>query len=353
MSNTQPIEAIEAEGAIQALHIPVALIDRDPAQPRTHFDDVALAELAESIRAHGVIQPVEVEATGDGRYRLHHGERRWRAALLAGHETIPAVVAPPRAADEALVRGLIENLHREDLNPIEEARVYKRLLDAGWTRLRIARETGRGQATVTSRLEWLQMEPEIQELVALGRLSRDARLVAAFRVLTPEVRVPLAQKLAARGVGWKGCIAAAERAAEAIAAKAEAHVQAEARRAATAARIAGPNGRMNGHGANGHGRPASVPATPMLALGAPGYAGGRGSAPVLTATVAEAAEAMCRSCNIRPRGDIIPVWQILEEEARRTCAACQKRDGAARLDVCRLCPGVEMVRRLVAGQGVS
>lgn len=321
----------------QLLDIPVEQIDRDPAQPRQHFDEVELAELADSIRAHGVIQPIEVEATGDGRYRLHHGERRWRASRLAGRETIPAIVAPARAADEGLVRGLIENLHRADLNPIEEAQVYKRLLDAGWTRTRIARETGKALGVIAARLEWLEMEPEIQRLVALGHLPRDGRVVAALRVLPPEVRGPLAERLAARGVGMKGIVAAAGQLAEKIAAKAEAREQGRARHTVAAAAVPGPNDRG-----------ASTPVTPMLALGAPGPANGRGPAPVVAATLTEAAEAMCRGCKIRPKGNLIPVWEILEEEARRTCAACQKRDGVARLDVCRLCPGVEMVRRLLA-----
>src|SRR5690606_18478990 len=140
---------------------------RNPDQPRTVFDDVTLAELAESVKAHGVIQPVEVEALEDGRYRLHHGERRLRAARMAGLEASPAVVAGHRNDEELLVRGLLENLHREDLNPIDEAQVFRSLLEMGWTRTRIARETGRAQSIVSGRLAWLEMEPEIRKLVAL------------------------------------------------------------------------------------------------------------------------------------------------------------------------------------------
>lgn len=182
----------------QLLDIPVELIDRDPSQPRTHFDEVALAELGESIRVHGVIQPVEVEETANGRYRLHHGERRWRASKLAGRETIPAIVAPPRAADEGLVRGLIENLHRKDLNVIEEARAFQRLIDMGWTRMRIARETGRSQGTITTRLAWLRLEEEIQNLVAMGHLSVDRELADALYVLPEQARVALARHRGAR-----------------------------------------------------------------------------------------------------------------------------------------------------------
>lgn len=318
------------------VEIPVECIDRDPAQPRQYFDEVELAGLAESIRAHGVIQPVEVEATGDGRYRLHHGERRLRASRLAGRATIPAVVAPPRTADEALVRGLIENLHRADLNPIEEARVFARLIEMGWPRSRIARETGRAMSVIASRLEWLQMEPEIQRLVALGHLPRDGRLSVKMRVLPPEVRVSLAEKLAARGVGLKGCVAAAERAAEAIARRAEAEAAGRARHAATVERAGRPGER-----ANGHDRPRAVP---MLAT-----AGSGGNGAVIT--VVDAAAAMCAACYLRPKGEVIPAWEIVEAAARATCAACERRDGPAIPEVCRECPGVAMVRALLAGVG--
>jgi ParB family chromosome partitioning protein len=297
MSNTQPIEAIEAEGAIQALHIPVALIDRDPAQPRTHFDEAALAELAESIRAHGVIQPIEVEATGDGRYRLHHGERRWRAAALAGRETIPAVVTPPLAADEKLVRQALENLHREDLNPIEEARVYQGLIDHGWARLRIARETGKSLPLINGRLAWLKLEPEVQRLVALGHLSKDGRLAEKLYVLPPEARVPLAQKIAAKHLGAKGAIRAAQALAEKLAQREAAETEGAARRPTitVASRPLHP--------------------TPMVRTAVP-YANGSGPAPV--ATLAQASEAMCRSCVFMPKGNVIPSWELLAQVAAET-----------------------------------
>ena len=330
---TAGIQPDADEGAIQARHIRVDLIDPDPDQPRARFDETALAELADSIRLHGVIQPIEVEEAGNGRYRLHHGERRWRASLLAQRPTIPAVIAPPRTGGEGLLRALLENLYREDLNAIEEAVAYRSIMrQMGRNRARLARETGRTPALIAGRLAWLELEPEIQRLVALGRLRRDSRLADKLRILPPEVRVPLAEKLAARGIGLKGALAACDRAAEKIAQRSEARAAGAARHAATAGSIPSPNG-----------------ATPMLALGVPKGMNGHGPTPVTS--LAAAAEAMCRRCNIRPRGDLIPAWELVEEEARQTCAACQKRDGAARLDICRLCPGVEMLRRLLTATG--
>lgn len=359
------------------LEIPLDRIDRDPAQPRTTFDETTLAELAESIRAHGVIQPVEVEETADGRYRLHHGERRVRASRMAGQTTIPAVVAPPRERTEAgqveaLVRGLLENLHREDLNPIDEARAYDGLVKAGWTQTRIARELGRSQFVVGSRLLWLKLEKEIQDLVALGHLPVDRRVAEALLVLPPEARVPLAEKMARQALSVKGCVGAAQRAAEAIARKAEARAAGRARHEESVAGIGSPGNGSDGRWPNG------VPVTPMLALGVAGemasgrmsgYLNGSGSAngrgpgangsgpgaaaPVVASSIAAAAEAMCRSCNIRPRGDVIPAWEIVEAEARRTCASCQKKDGPARMEICLLCPGVDLMRRLLGATAVT
>ncbi len=255
MSNTQQT------GVIEARHIPVGMIDRDPAQPRTDFDETKLHELAESIREHGVIQPIEVEATADGRYVIHHGERRWRASQLAGQETIPAVVAPARAADEKLVRQALENLHREDLNPIDEARVYQGLITLGWSRTRVARETGKSLPTINGRLVWLKLEKEIQHLVALGHLHRDSRLADKLLILPPEVRVPLAEKLARRGLGLKGSMAACDRMAQELFARAEAAERGRERHATRAAAVGSPgdhnpfthaNGRVNGKGAPAH-----------------------------------------------------------------------------------------------------
>lgn len=303
--------------------IAVGLIDRNPDQPRTVFDEVTLAELAESIKAHGVIQPVEVEATADGRFMLHHGERRLRAARMAGLTAIPAVVSGARNDEELLVRGLLENLHREDLNPIDEGNVFRSLSRMGWPQVRIARETGRSMPTVTGRLAWLELEPEVQRLVALGHLPRDGRLAEKLRILPEGVRVALAEKLAARAMSLNGCLKAVDAAVEKLASP--------------------PVKRPYHHDAH---------PVPMVRYGAPGIpVNANGHSPVMTRTAAEAAEAMCRECNWRPRGDIVPSWAVVEAAAAETCAECVKRDGPALPDVCRNCPGVAMLKRLVGVKG--
>jgi ParB family chromosome partitioning protein len=140
-------------------------------QPRKNFDEAGLNELADSIREHGLVQPIVVRGLEDGFFQLIAGERRWRAAQLAGLLRIPAVI---REAGEhaALEIALIENLQREDLNPIEEAQAYERLvLDFGMTQEEVARRVGKNRATVANMLRLLRLPPEVQQWLKENRLS--------------------------------------------------------------------------------------------------------------------------------------------------------------------------------------
>ena len=143
----------------------------NPRQPRTEFDDEALDTLAASIKAVGVLQPVIVRPRPAGGFELVVGERRWRAARRAGLERIPAIV---READDAeLLRdALIENLHREDLNPLEEAAAYRQLLeDIGLTHEELAERVGRSRAAITNSLRLLGLAPTVQRRIAAATLS--------------------------------------------------------------------------------------------------------------------------------------------------------------------------------------
>ena len=140
-------------------------------QPRKNFDEEALNELADSIREHGVIQPIVVRALEDGFFQLVAGERRWRAAQRAGLFRIPAVI---RHATEhaALEIALIENLQREDLNPIEEAEAYERLItEFGMTQEEVARRVGKNRTTVANMLRLLRLPPEVQQWLREDRLT--------------------------------------------------------------------------------------------------------------------------------------------------------------------------------------
>jgi len=156
-----------ANGSIE---IPLARIRENPRQPRLRMDDDALAALAESIRQHGVIQPVLVTETIDG-YQLVAGERRVRAARLAGLDHIPAVVR--QLADrEQLELALVENLQREDLDPIEAARAYRQLMDDfAFTQEDLATRVGRARSTVANTLRLLELNSAVQDALVAGAIS--------------------------------------------------------------------------------------------------------------------------------------------------------------------------------------
>jgi len=165
---------LSAEGTATATEdaneIPIDLIDPSALQPRFVFDDAKLDELARSISANGVVQPLLVRRKG-ARYELIAGERRWRAAQRAGLTRIPAVLRNV-SDDKVLELALIENIQREDLNPIEEARAYKKLIETmGLTQETVAERVGRDRSYVTNYLRLLRLPDDLQELLQVGRLS--------------------------------------------------------------------------------------------------------------------------------------------------------------------------------------
>lgn len=146
-------------------------IEPNAEQPRKHFDEAALAELAGSIRDHGVLQPILVRPLPSGRYQLIAGERRWRAARMAGLTEVPVVVREMTDL-EAMEFALIENLQREDLNPIEEALGYRQLMEEhGFTQEQVASRVGKSRPVVANALRLLNLPPEITELVTRGEVS--------------------------------------------------------------------------------------------------------------------------------------------------------------------------------------
>lgn len=160
-----------AETVTGLLEVPIGNLVANRYQPRTHFDEEALTSLTASIRELGVLQPVLVRDGGDGTYEIVAGERRWRAARRAGLNTIPVVVRDVDDAD-ALEQALVENLHREDLNPLEEAAAYQQLLDEfSLTHEEVARRVGKSRAAVSNTLRLFQLPPAVQRLVHDGQLS--------------------------------------------------------------------------------------------------------------------------------------------------------------------------------------
>ena len=160
----------EPEASDGALEIPVDRIRPNPRQPRKRFEDTALAELVDSIRASGVIQPIVVRRNGEG-YELIAGERRWRAAKQAGLDRIPAVVREVTDA-QSLELALVENLLREDLNPIEAAEGYRQLLaDFGWTQEQLGQRIGKDRSSIANALRVLKLPEPIQDDLRAGRLT--------------------------------------------------------------------------------------------------------------------------------------------------------------------------------------
>jgi ParB family chromosome partitioning protein len=151
--------------------LPVGLIKPNPGQPRTKFDPEALSALAASIEASGIVQPLLVRPLPDGSYELVAGERRWRAAQQAGLEKVPAVVRE-QAEAERLQAALIENMVREDLNPVEEAKACAALVeDLGLTKEELARRVGRSRPAVSNLIRLLELPDETLELLEGGELS--------------------------------------------------------------------------------------------------------------------------------------------------------------------------------------
>jgi ParB family chromosome partitioning protein len=179
--------------------IPVSAITPNPRQPRRAFDEDALEELAESIKEVGLLQPVVVRAAGPGQYELIMGERRWRAAQRAGLDEIGAIVK--QTQDNDLLRdALIENLHRQQLDPLEEAAAYQQLLDDfGATHEELARKIGRSRPHISNTLRLLNLPPAVQKRVAAGVLSA-GHARALLSLETPEAQEHLASRIVAEGL---------------------------------------------------------------------------------------------------------------------------------------------------------
>ena len=152
-------------------NIRISMIDPKPGQPRQNFDTEALAQLAESIGAHGVLQPIIVRAVSEDRYQIIAGERRWRASKMAGQSEIPAIVIDADELEAAQI-ALVENLQRENLNPLEEAKAYRDLVVSyGMTQEEISQKIGKSRSAIANTLRLLDLPEELSMLIEQGNLS--------------------------------------------------------------------------------------------------------------------------------------------------------------------------------------
>jgi len=185
-------------GRQQSLEVPLSAIDPNPYQPRVDIPPESLRELVESVKRHGVVEPVLLRPRPDGRYELVAGQRRLLAARQAGLKSLPAVVRPLDDRD-VLMLSLVENLQREDLNPVDEARAFQALsAEFGLTHEQIAAGVGRGRSYVTNSLRLLTLERAALKEVAAGRLSRGQAL--ALLALAPERRAEVLQRILSTGL---------------------------------------------------------------------------------------------------------------------------------------------------------
>jgi len=223
LSGTEADETRPAGNGSGELRLPLDQLKANPNQPRRVFDEDALQELAASIREHGIIQPVVVETTGDGAYLIVAGERRCRAARIAGLKEVPAVVR--NYSDERRLEvALIENVQRMDLNPIEEAAAYRKLMEiTGLSQEEIAARVGKNRSTVANALRLLKLPEDVQGALAAGQLTPGhARSILAVvnpadqrvlfgRIVGDGISVREAEKMAAElNGGIRASAAAAE-----------------------------------------------------------------------------------------------------------------------------------------------
>src|SRR6478735_9104493 len=193
---------VEVAGAYFA-ELPVDAIVPNARQPREVFDEEAMAELVHSVREIGLLQPIVVRRTGDSSYELIMGERRWRATREAGLDTIPAIVR--QTGDDAMLRdALLENLHRSELNPLEEAAAYRQLLDDfGCTHDELATRIGRSRPQISNTLRLLNLSPAVQRRVAAGVISAGhARTLLG--VDEPAAQDRLAGRVVSEGISVRG-----------------------------------------------------------------------------------------------------------------------------------------------------
>jgi ParB family chromosome partitioning protein len=232
---------IGGAGQPELLHLPIEAIHPNPRQPRRRFEPEATAGLAASIRLQGVLQPVVVRPRAEGGYQLVAGERRWRAAREAGVPTLPAVV---READDrdTLLLGLVENVARENLSPVEEARAYASLIDEFELSLGdVAIRVGRSKASISNRIRLLDLPEEVLWMLARGELT-EGHARAVLSLPDDDARTRLARRISSQGM----TVRAAERAAQEGGARRRPRVRAVAADPALADRARAAAERLTG-----------------------------------------------------------------------------------------------------------
>ncbi len=193
------LNALIPEKGVQVREIEVSLIKPGPEQPRRNFDEKALSELAQSIKEKGVLQPVIIRKAQQGGYFLIAGERRWRAAKEAGLKKIPAIIKDVDSSS-ALELALVENIQRDDLNPLEMAEAFQRLIDEfSYTQEELSKRVGKDRATIANYLRILNLPPEIKELIVNDRISL-GHAKAILSLPTKPLQIEIAREVIKKGL---------------------------------------------------------------------------------------------------------------------------------------------------------
>ena len=204
-------------GHVSLVDLEISQVRPNPRQPRTHFDEDSINALAESIKSQGMVQPIIVRDAGDG-YEIVAGERRWRAAQRAEVTTIPAIVRPLDER-ESMIVALAENVAREDLNPVEQARAYAILIDElDLSQTEIARRVGKSRPAVANTMRLLELPDEVLDMIAGGKLS-EGHGRALLLTGGNDERIALARRAVSRGLSVRDVEAAAKRSGRARPAK--------------------------------------------------------------------------------------------------------------------------------------
>ncbi|MCR4399837.1 MAG: ParB/RepB/Spo0J family partition protein [Syntrophomonadaceae bacterium] len=191
------IGVAQEETNAQRVEVHISQLVRKPDQPRVHFDEETLAELAASIREHGVLQPILVRPLPSGHFEVVAGERRLRAAERAGMETVPVIIKELGDAQAAEI-SLVENLHRADLNPVEEALAYRQMIQSfGYTQEQLAQRIGKSRAHVANTLRLLKLTDGVLKMLAAGLLTAGHGRAILAQANSPREQVQMARRLAA------------------------------------------------------------------------------------------------------------------------------------------------------------
>lgn len=293
------------------LDIPVELIEPNPDQPRTEFDEMDLQNLAFSIKEHGLVQAITVRKIPEdhGKFYLIDGERRLRASKLAGLQTIKAYIKESvPECKESLIGAVIANSQRSDLNPIDEARSYEKLIKiGGYTQKKVIELVGKSATYVVMRIKLLELEQEIQVLFAHRKLSTDPGLIYAIASLPKEIRVNTVRRFVQRGIS----VSSMKR---------------------NITKIINSYTSMSAMGL-GHSKKA-----PAVAMGV--------GLNKLNRDIGDAKEEKrAKILTLLEKSGSIPKWKLVEEAAKKTCEECNLFDLVS-LESCKECPAVDLVKHL-------